>query len=59
MDMGTVRGLVTLALMVAFAGLVIRLFGRRRKHDFDAAARLPLEEDGERDARTTGRSNGR
>lgn len=43
--MGVVRGLITLALMVAFIGLVVWLFLFRKRDDFDAAARIPLEDD--------------
>jgi cytochrome c oxidase cbb3-type subunit 4 len=42
--MGTVRGLITLVLMVAFIALVVWLFNSRNKHRFDAAAKLPLED---------------
>lgn len=42
--MGTVRGLLTLILMVAFIALVVWLFSSRNKHRFDAAAKLPLED---------------
>lgn len=45
MDVGTVRGLITLALLVAFVALVAWAWSKRRKADFDAAARLPLEDD--------------
>lgn len=44
-DMGLVRGLLTLLLLVAFLGLCAWAWSKRRKPDFDAAARLPLEED--------------
>jgi cytochrome c oxidase cbb3-type subunit 4 len=45
MDIGTVRGLVTLAFLLAFVGLVAWAWSSRRKADFDEAARLPLGED--------------
>jgi cytochrome c oxidase cbb3-type subunit 4 len=45
MDMGLFRGLLTLALMILFIGLVVWAFSRRRRKDFEAAARLPLEDD--------------
>jgi cytochrome c oxidase cbb3-type subunit 4 len=45
MDIGTVRGLVTLALLVAFVALVFWAWSRKRKADFDEAAKLPLEDD--------------
>jgi cytochrome c oxidase cbb3-type subunit 4 len=44
MDIGTVRGLITLALMLAFIGLVIWAWSSRRKADFDDAAQLPFRE---------------
>jgi len=44
MDIGIVRGLITLALMIAFVGLVVRVYARGRKAEFDTVARLPLEE---------------
>ena len=45
MDIGTVRGLVTLALLLAFVALVIWAWSKRRKADFDELARLPLQDD--------------
>ena len=44
MDVGTVRGLVTLVLMLAFIGLVLWAWSGRRKADFDEAAQLPLDD---------------
>lgn len=44
MDVGTVRGLVTLALLLAFLGLVLWAFSSRRKADFDDAAQLPFSD---------------
>ena len=46
MDLPTVRGLLTLALMIAFVGMVVWAWSSRRKKDFEEAARLPLEDDG-------------
>jgi cytochrome c oxidase cbb3-type subunit IV len=43
--MGIARGLITLILMVAFLALVAWLASSRNKHRFDAAARMPLEDD--------------
>jgi cytochrome c oxidase cbb3-type subunit 4 len=45
MDIGTFRGMMTALLMLAFIGLVIWAYSGRRARDFDAAARLPLEDD--------------
>ena len=44
MDMGLFRGLLTLVLMLLFIALVIWAYSKNRKPDFDAAARLPLDE---------------
>jgi cytochrome c oxidase cbb3-type subunit 4 len=45
MDINTIRGLLTLVLMVAFIGIWIWAWSKRRKRDFDETAALPLEED--------------
>jgi len=44
MDIGTVRGLVTLFAMLAFVGLVAWAYSKRRKADFDEMANLPFNE---------------
>jgi len=44
MDMGIVRGIITIALMLAFAGLCLRTWSRDRRREYEAMARLPLEE---------------
>lgn len=46
MDIGTFRGLVTAVLLGLFVWLVAWAWGKSRRAAFDAAARLPLEEDG-------------
>jgi len=43
--MGTVRGLITLLLMLLFIGMTVWLWRHGNKHRFDAAARMPLEDD--------------
>lgn len=43
--MGTLRGLITLVLLLLFVALVVWLWRRGNKHRFDAAARMPLEDD--------------
>lgn len=45
MDIGTFRGVVTALLMALFIALVFWAYSRRRNDDFEAAARLPLDED--------------
>jgi cytochrome c oxidase cbb3-type subunit IV len=45
MTLGTFRGLMTGALLVLFLWLVAWAWSRARRPDFEAAARLPLEED--------------
>jgi len=44
MDVGTMRGLVTLVVMLAFVGLVIWAYSSRRKADFDEMAQMPFRE---------------
>lgn len=45
MDMGTFRGLITAVLMILFVALVFWAYSRRRHEEFEAASRLPLDED--------------
>ncbi|MDX1500132.1 MAG: cbb3-type cytochrome c oxidase subunit 3 [Woeseiaceae bacterium] len=47
MDVNTLRGLLTLVLMLAFLGVWIWAWSGRRKRDFDESAALPLEDDGQ------------
>lgn len=58
MDSGTFRGLITLILIIAFIGIVIWAYSRRRKPDFDEAAQLPFadDEDGPNETTTTSRT---
>ncbi len=44
MDIGTARGLVTLAVMLAFIGVVAWAWSSRRKADFDEMAQMPFRE---------------
>jgi cytochrome c oxidase cbb3-type subunit 4 len=43
-DIGVIRGLITLVLMVAFLAMVVIVWSRRRSAEFESAARLPLED---------------
>ena len=45
MDIGMFRGLVTGTLLVLFVWLIAWAWSKARKPAFDAAARVPLEED--------------
>ncbi len=45
MDINLFRGIVTGALLGLFVGLCIWAWSKRRKSSFDAAARMPLEDD--------------
>lgn len=45
MDMNLMRALWTAVLFVVFIGIVWWAWSGRRKADFEAAARLPLEDD--------------
>ena len=42
---GIVRGVATLLAMLAFVGVCLWAYSRRRREQFDEAANLPLEED--------------
>lgn len=57
MDMGTFRGITTLLIMVAFIGVVIWAYSKRRKKDFDEAANLPFADDEEYNSRDDRHSN--
>ncbi|MCS4503174.1 hypothetical protein KBTX_02936 [wastewater metagenome] len=43
MDSGTLSGIITAVLMAAFIGIIGWAYSKRRKKDFDHAARLPLD----------------
>ncbi|MDH0745392.1 cbb3-type cytochrome c oxidase subunit 3 [Pseudomonas sp. GD03842] len=47
MDIGTIRGLGTVVVMVAFIGLTLWVFSPRRKAEFDDATLLPFADDPE------------
>ena len=47
MDIGTFRGIVTAVLLGLFIWLTVWAFSKSRRAAFDAAARLPLEDDGQ------------
>ncbi|WP_085664065.1 cbb3-type cytochrome c oxidase subunit 3 [Pseudomonas sp. B5(2017)] len=47
MDIGMIRGLGTVVVMVAFVGLALWVFNPRRKKDFDEATQLPFADDSE------------
>jgi cytochrome c oxidase cbb3-type subunit 4 len=51
MDINDIRTGITVLAMITFLGIVAWAYSSRRKDDFEAAARLPLDED---DAVTTG-----
>ena len=45
MDIGTLRGLGTALVLIAFVGLVLWAFSGKRKSGFDEAAQLPFADD--------------
>ncbi|MCU1722983.1 MULTISPECIES: cbb3-type cytochrome oxidase subunit 3 [Pseudomonas] len=47
MDIGMIRGLGTVVVMVAFVGLALWVFSSRRKSEFDEATLLPFADDPE------------
>jgi len=42
----------TVLVCVIFAGIVVWAWSRARKQEFDAAARIPIDDDDTNDART-------
>jgi cytochrome c oxidase cbb3-type subunit 4 len=53
MDINTLRAGVTVAALITFLAIVAWAWSSRRRADFDAAARLPLDEDDDVHARET------
>jgi cytochrome c oxidase cbb3-type subunit 4 len=53
MDINTIRAGVTVAALITFLAIVAWAWSSRRRADFDAAARLPLDEDDDVHARET------
>ena len=45
MDLNTIRGALLIGLIIGFVGIFIWAWSKKRKPEFDRAARLPLEED--------------
>jgi cytochrome c oxidase cbb3-type subunit 4 len=45
MDINTLRGLATVFAMIAFIGVCIWAYSKKRKPDFDEAANLPFADD--------------
>lgn len=45
MDVNLMRSVITAVLFVVFIGIVLWAWGKGRRADFEAAARLPLEDD--------------
>ena len=45
MDIGMIRGMGTLVVMIAFIGLSLWVFNRRRDRDFAEARLLPFVDD--------------
>jgi len=52
---GHLSGVMTAVLMLVFIGVVVWAWSGRRRQGFDAAARLPLEEDTAPAANTSNR----
>lgn len=46
MDAGTWRGIFTVVMLLLFIAIWLWAWSGRRREEFDAAARLPLEADG-------------
>ncbi|WP_339460552.1 cbb3-type cytochrome oxidase subunit 3 [Pseudomonas sp. EA_105y_Pfl2_R69] len=60
MDIGTIRGLGTAIVFIAFIGVVLWAYSSKRKSSFDEAANLPFADDPkpqERDAQSSRSTN--
>ena len=44
-DSGTASGVMTAILIVVFIGIIAWAYSGRRRHDFEEAARLPLDDE--------------
>lgn len=44
-DANIIRGALLIGLIIGFVGIWIWAWSKKRKPDFDRAARMPLEED--------------
>ncbi|MCC7517332.1 MAG: CcoQ/FixQ family Cbb3-type cytochrome c oxidase assembly chaperone [Pseudomonadales bacterium] len=55
-DINTVRGLLTLALLLLFIWLFIWAYSKNRKKDFDDAANLPFADDAQHSASASTRT---
>lgn len=45
MDINLLRSLITAVLFAVFIGIVLWAWSKGKREDFEAAARLPLEDD--------------
>jgi cytochrome c oxidase cbb3-type subunit 4 len=45
MDINTLRGIMTILLMVAFIGVCLWAYSGRRKKDFEDASNLPFDDE--------------
>lgn len=49
MNIGTLHGVGTLLALIAFIGICLWAYSKRRKKDFDEAANLPFADDTQED----------
>jgi cytochrome c oxidase cbb3-type subunit 4 len=50
MSSGTLSGIVTAILLLLFAALTVWAYSGKRRSAFDAAARMPLDDDAAKEA---------
>ncbi|MNF65198.1 Cbb3-type cytochrome oxidase component FixQ [compost metagenome] len=53
MDIGTLRGIGTFVVFVAFIGVVLWAYSSKRKSSFAEAANLPFADEDRNDSRST------
>ena len=51
LDFGVLHSAWTVLLVIVFIGIVVWAYGRKRKADFEEAARLPLDDDASEESR--------
>lgn len=57
MDINTLRGLITLVLMLTFIGIWIWAWSAKRKKDFEEAANLPFRDEQAGDTAANGKGD--
>lgn len=57
MDYGTYRGILTLVLLILFIGLVISVYRKKRKKEFEDIAKSILDDDELKDSQESNKND--